>query len=169
MSKKLSHYLLSLLALGAASCTSQQEIEDMSETTEERPDVGTLSDDVTTRVDWYDVLRDRWRKDNEKMSFQLHFRRDILLTRALQASRIMPFMVVVRLPQSRFQTASKRSVTTRSQVAVHLLRLIFQTVLIICWTEPSLTAARSPLSHYQRISERYVIFYSKIAARSTPS
>lgn len=82
MSKKLSHYLLSLLALGAASCTSQQEIEDMSETTEERPDVGTLSDDVTTRVDWYDVLRDRWRKDNEKMSFQLHFRRDILLTNA---------------------------------------------------------------------------------------
>lgn len=46
MSKKLSHYLLSLLALGAASCTSQQEIEDMSETTEERPDVGTLSDDI---------------------------------------------------------------------------------------------------------------------------
>lgn len=82
MSKKLSHYLLSLLALGAASCTSQQEIEDMSETTEERPDVGTLSDDVTTRVDWYDVLRDRWRKDNERMSFQLHFRRDILLTNA---------------------------------------------------------------------------------------
>lgn len=52
----LSCYLLGLFAFGAMSCSNQQEIEDMSETTEERPDiVGPSAGNTLVKQEWYEV------------------------------------------------------------------------------------------------------------------
>lgn len=69
MRNRLPYYLLGLFAFDAVSCSSQQEIEDMSETTEERPDIaGPSSGSSVVKHDWYEVPSNTLQWLNEHLS-----------------------------------------------------------------------------------------------------